>query len=71
MLYNGDNPVIEITGVEHMKWSGGTFNVAGRNYSALAFRISGSAVIQSGGKEYNIKTNDILYLPQGMNYTAK
>ncbi|MBQ7045282.1 MAG: helix-turn-helix transcriptional regulator [Clostridia bacterium] len=71
MLCNGGNPILEITGVEHMRWKGGTFNVSCRNYSALAFRINGNAIIQSNGNEYNIKTNDILYLPQNMGYTAK
>ena len=71
MLCNGDNPILEIVGVEHMHWKGGTFNVSCRNYSALAFRISGNAIIQSDGKEHYIKTNDILYLPQNKGYTAK
>lgn len=71
MLCNGDNPILEIIGVEHMKWKGGTFNVPGRNYSALAFRINGNASIQNNGNEYTINTNDILYLPQNMCYTAR
>lgn len=71
MLYNGDNPILRIVGVEHMVWSGGTFQVAPRPYSALAFRIAGSARIQSGGQEYSIQTNDVLYLPQRVGYTAE
>lgn len=71
MLYNGDNPILRIVGVEHMVWSGGTFQVAPRPYSALAFRIAGSARIQSGGGEYSIQTNDVLYLPQRVGYTAE
>lgn len=70
MLCNGDNPILRIVGVEHMRWNGGTFKVAPRKYSALAFRISGSATINCGGNEYYINTNDILYLPQNMGYTA-
>lgn len=71
MLYNGENPILRIIGIEHMRWNGGTFQVAPREYSALAFRISGSATIHCGGREYDINTNDILYLPQNMGYTAK
>lgn len=71
MLYNGDNPVLQIIGVEHMRWNGGNFEVAPREYSALAFRINGTATISSGGNEYFVNTNDILYLPQNMGYTAK
>jgi len=71
MLYTGDNPILKIVHVEHMRWKGGTFKVGPRRYSALAFRISGNAVIQSNGKEYIINTNDVLYLPQKMEYTAE
>lgn len=71
MLCNGDNPILKIIGVEYMKWNGGIFNVSCRDYSALAFRISGNATIESDGNEYIVKTNDILYLPQNMSFTAK
>ena len=71
MLYHANNPILHIVGVEHLCWRGGTFQVAPRKYSALAFRISGSAVIRSGGKDYCAKANDILYLPQNLGYTAQ
>lgn len=71
MLYDAINPILHIVGVEHMRWDAGTFQVKPRKYSALAFRISGNANICSGGKEYSVNTNDILYLPQNMGYTAK
>lgn len=70
MLYNCENPILHIVGVEHMRWSGGRFVVAPRSFSALAFRISGNATIDSGGEKYFVNTNDILYLPQNMSYTA-
>lgn len=71
MLYEGNNPILQIIGVEHMCWEGGTFDVKAREYSALAFRISGNADIKCGGNEYHINTNDILYLPQSMGYNAE
>ena len=71
MLYDGNNPVLRIVGVEHMRWNGGVFDVKKRNYSALAFRIKGSATIQTGRKEYHINETDILYMPQNMAYTAE
>lgn len=70
MLYNGNNPILRVIGVERIGWSGESFKVAPREYSALTFRIKGSATITGGGKEYNINTNDILYLPQNIGYTA-
>ena len=71
MLYDANNPILRIVGVEQMRWSGGVFDVKPREYSALAFRISGSATISTGGKEYYINTNDILYMPQNMAYSAE
>lgn len=71
MLCNANNPILHIVGVEHMRWNSGAFVIQPREYSALAFRISGSATISAGAKEYYIHTNDILYMPQNMGYTAK
>lgn len=70
MLYHGDNPVLKIEAVEHMRWPEGKFRVAPRNYCALAFRIRGAARIEGNGAVYNVETNDILYLPQDLGYTA-
>lgn len=71
MLYDGDNPILQITDVEHMRWNGNVFEVKPREYSALAFRISGAATITIGEKEYYIDSNDILYIPQNIAYTAE
>lgn len=71
MLYDGKNPILHVTGVAHMCWKSGYYQVAPRPYSALAFRIRGTAEITSGGGEYYVNTNDILYLPQNMEYTVR
>jgi len=71
MLYDGNNPILRIVGVAHMHWNAGSFNVKPRNFSALAFRISGTATIRTDGNEYYINMNDILYMPQNMAYTAE
>jgi len=70
-MLNDHNPVLQIIAIEHMHWGEGSFQVAPRGYSALTFRIKGSATITSGGKRYDVHTNDILYLPQNMRYTAE
>ena len=70
MLYHGENPVVQIVSVEHMRWTGGTYRVGPRNYSALAFRIRGSAQFESSSGVITVGTNDILYLPQDLGYTA-
>lgn len=71
MLYDGNNPILRIVGVEHMRWNSGIFDVKPREYSALAFRIRGNATITAGRNEYYIQSNDILYLPQNMGYIAE
>lgn len=70
MLFHGENPVLRIVDVSHLSWQGGTFQVAPRDFSVLTFRIGGSATIQSSSGERCVNTNDILYLPQNMAYTA-
>ena len=70
MLYQGNNPIVGIEAVEHMCWSDGSYQVAPRNYCALAFRIRGTARIECQGNTYTVSTNDILYLPQDLGYTA-
>lgn len=71
MIYDCKNPITDIVSVERMKWKGGKFNIAPRNYSALAFRINGTATITVGGKRFFVKENDVLYLPQGIAYIAE
>lgn len=66
-----NNAVLRIIGVEHLQWKEGVFEVAPRDFSVLAFRVCGSAEIQSGNELHKLGTNDILYLPQGMSYRAK
>ena len=70
MLYHGENPILQITAVEHMRWGSGTYQVAPRNHSALAFRIRGTANIQWEGGSCFVDANDVLYLPQELGYTA-
>lgn len=71
MLYEGTNPILEIKNVESLTSSPGTYEVAPRPYCSLSFRIRGTARIQTGDKEFTVNTNDILYLPQNLAYTAQ
>ena len=71
MLYDGDNSILQIVDVAHMRWNSGKFRISPRPFSALAFRIRGDAVITVVGKPYHVCPNDILYLPQRLAYTAE
>ena len=70
MLYHGENPILQIVAVEHMRWSGGTYRVEPREHSALAFRIRGTAQIHWEGGSCTVGSSDVLYLPQDLGYTA-
>lgn len=71
MLYHCQNPILNVIGVEHMKWKAETVTIAPRCYSSLAFRIDGKAKITVNQTTYMVHTNDVLYLPQGLSYRAK
>lgn len=71
MLYDANNPILRIVNVAHMRWTGGAFDVKPREHSAIAFRISGDAVISNSKGKYYVNPNDILYLPQNMGYLAE
>lgn len=66
-----NNSILRITEIQHFQWNAGTFSVKARDYSVLAFRIRGNAIIESEDGIHEIKSGDILYLPQGMDYHAK
>lgn len=70
MLYEGNNPVLRVENVENLTSSPGTYIVAPRSYSSLSFRIKGTARIETERGDYTVDTNDILYVPQDLAYTA-
>jgi len=70
MLYEGNNALLYIESVEHLSSVAGTFHVAPRPYSSLTFRIKGTASVCVGDQTYSVNTNDIMYLPQNLEYTA-
>lgn len=70
MLYQGENPILRITAVEHLCWGAGVFEVPPREYAALTFRIRGEATVTYGGGSYFVNPGDVLYLPQNLGYTA-
>lgn len=68
-MYN--NSIINIIGVDRMRWKGGVFDIKPRSYSALAFRVYGKAVITAKDKRYIINEEELLYLPQNISYKAE
>lgn len=70
MLCNCKNPILQLVGVEQVGWKAGFFEIAPRDYGALTFRIKGTAKIKVDNKTYLVGENEVLYLPQGVAYTA-
>lgn len=71
MIFECNNGIARIIGVEHVLWKAGSFDIAPREYAALTFRISGSAKIKVDKKTYSVNTNEVLYMPQGAAYKAE
>ena len=70
-MNTNENAVLRIIDVVGITWGEEKIEVSPRDFSGLAFRIKGSAVIESGNKTYKISPKDLLYLPQGTGYKAK
>ena len=70
MLYQGENSILRVIAVEHLRWSAGVFEVPPRAYASLTFRIRGEAEVVYGEESCRVKAGDVLYLPQNLGYTA-
>lgn len=70
MLYHGENPILKITAVELLRWGAGVFAVPPREYASLTFRIRGEATVAYGADACFVNPGEVLYLPQGLGYTA-
>lgn len=69
MLYTCTNPVTEMLLVGRFSWTSRSLSVKARPYSALAFRLKGGGSLSCGGKVYNLEPGDVLYMPQGLDYS--
>jgi len=65
------NIITALDAVSRLQWDAQFCRVAPRPYAALAYRIRGSAVIGCDGREYTVRPKEVLYLPQGLAYTAE
>ena len=68
MIYNFEDLSFKILRVSKGEHKDGFFNVAGRPYSAISYRLSGSALFDIDGKLIEIKAGDILYIPANTPY---
>ena len=71
MFYEGENPILRVVAVENIKFNKNFYKVDAREYSALSFRLTGQAQLAYGNSSCFVNTNDILYLPQNISYSAE
>ncbi len=69
MLFE-NTPITGIVAVSRLCWDAQSCRVAPRPYGALAYRVRGSARIGCAGQDYAVAPKEVLYLPQGVGYTA-
>ena len=71
MIYNFDElnfQILSVTSVEHQS---GVFNVDGRPYASLSYRVKGSAEFDIDGQKYISNSGDISYIPSEVSYKVK
>lgn len=71
MLFDGNNPVVSVVGVLKTYCADGKYTVSPRPYSSLTFRVGGSVTVTTEKGTKTARTNDVLYVPQGVGYTAE
>lgn len=68
MLYSKGNLTFQILSVNKVVHDNGFFEVKGRPFSALAFRIKGRADFQVDNSTLSSCKGDIMYIPKNMDY---
>ena len=68
MLYSKENLTFQILSVNKVVHDNGFFEVKGRPFSALAFRITGRADFQVDNSTLSSCKGDIMYIPKNMDY---
>jgi len=70
MLYDGNNPILSVTGARQLRIGCRTLHTEPQSFSELIFLISGTVTVTFGDTVISAKQGDILYLPQGLPYTV-
>lgn len=68
MLYSKENLTFQVLSVNKIMHDNGFFNVKGRPFSALAFRIRGRADFTVDNSTLSSCRGDIMYIPKNMDY---
>ncbi len=71
MIYDFDElsfQILSVLSIDHPK---GFFKVQGRQYAALAYRVSGTAEFNFDGKHITSNPGDITFIPDNISYDVK
>lgn len=71
MIYDFDNLSFQILGVLSIDHPRGFFRVKGRQYAALAYRVSGVAEFNFDGKLITSNPGDITFIPENISYHVR
>ncbi len=71
MLFNFDRLSFQILSVSRMRHANGSFRVAPRPFSAIAFRINGQGSFRMENTVFTAQQGNVSYFPGGMGYEAE
>ena len=71
MIYNFDELSFQILSVITIAHKRGSFDVEGRPYASLTYRISGRAEFNIDGQNFVSNAGDLNFVPAGANYKVK
>ena len=71
MIYNCDELSFQILTVDRFYHKKGTFQVKARPYAALSYRESGTGTFKIGGKTFQVKPGDVLFIPADTPYEVE
>ena len=71
MIYDFDELNFQILSVMKVEHPEGTFDVKGRPYAALSYRVSGRGDFIIDGEKFSAETGDLLFMPAGASYKVK
>jgi len=71
MLYNFDNLSFQILNINEYSYENGNFDVKGRPYAAISFRLSGSDIFRFAGQQLQANPGDILFIPAHTPYKVE
>ena len=60
---------IKVDSAFPISWKKGTAYASARKYDAISFRVNGDAKYRHGEMEYDVKKNDLLFIPSGYDYS--